>query len=246
MSEHVCACDRKRSLLLALGGTVLCFDTSILTRPLRLRLGSVAPNFQAQTTHGDIDFHNFIEGKWTILFSHPADFTPVCTTELGAFAKLKDEFKKRDVKMIGLSANGLDSHAEWVKDINELSSTQLSFPIIADADRKVAFLYDMVDQRDLDASETGIVFTIRSVFIIDPNKKIRLTMMYPASTGRNTSEVLRVIDSLQTGDKKGVTTPIDWQVGDDVIVPPSMSTADAKQKFGQVREVKPYLRYTQI
>lgn len=148
--------------------------------------------------------------------------------------------------MIGLSANGLDSHAEWVKDINELSSTQLSFPIIADADRKVAFLYDMVDQRDLDASETGIVFTIRSVFIIDPNKKIRLTMMYPASTGRNTSEVLRVIDSLQTGDKKGVTTPIDWQVGDDVIVPPSMSTADAKQKFGQVREVKPYLRYTQI
>ncbi|EMF14508.1 thioredoxin-like protein [Sphaerulina musiva SO2202] len=212
----------------------------------RLRLGSVAPNFQAQTTHGDIDFHNFIEGKWTILFSHPADFTPVCTTELGAFAKLKDEFKKRDVKMIGLSANGLDSHAEWVKDINELSSTQLSFPIIADADRKVAFLYDMVDQRDLDASETGIVFTIRSVFIIDPNKKIRLTMMYPASTGRNTSEVLRVIDSLQTGDKKGVTTPIDWQVGDDVIVPPSMSTADAKQKFGQVREVKPYLRYTQI
>lgn len=148
--------------------------------------------------------------------------------------------------MIGLSANGLDSHAEWVKDINELSSTQLSFPIIADADRKVAFLYDMVDQRDLDASETGIVFTIRSVFIIDPNKKIRLTMMYPASTGRNTSEVLRVIDSLQTGDKKGVTTPIDWQVGDDVIVPPSMSTADAKQKFGQIREVKPYLRYTQI
>lgn len=148
--------------------------------------------------------------------------------------------------MIGLSANGLDSHAEWVKDINELSSTQLSFPIIADADRKVAFLYDMVDQRDLDASEKGIVFTIRSVFIIDPNKKIRLTMMYPASTGRNTSEVLRVIDSLQTGDKKGVTTPIDWQVGDDVIVPPSMSTADAKQKFGQVREVKPYLRYTQI
>lgn len=149
--------------------------------------------------------------------------------------------------MIGLSASGLDSHADWIKDINELFSTQLSFPIIADADRKVAFLYDMIDQQDLDnIDEKGIAFTIRSVFVIDPNKKIRLTMMYPASTGRNTSEVLRVIDSLQTGDEKGVTTPIDWQVGDDVIVASSVSTADATKKFGEVREVKPYLRYTQI
>ncbi|KAJ5550547.1 hypothetical protein N7535_001510 [Penicillium sp. DV-2018c] len=213
----------------------------------RLRLGSIAPNFTALTTKGEIDFHKFIDNKWTILFSHPADFTPVCTTELGAFARLKDEFDKRGVQMIGLSANDLGSHDEWIKDINEVGSTQVQFPIIADADRKVAFLYDMVDQQDLDnIDQKGIAFTIRSVFIIDPNKKIRLTMMYPASTGRNSAEVLRVIDSLQTGDKKGVTTPIDWQVGDDVIVPPSVSTPDAQKKFGEVREVKPYLRYTKI
>ncbi|KAF2157866.1 thioredoxin-like protein [Myriangium duriaei CBS 260.36] len=213
----------------------------------RLRLGSVAPNFKAKTTHGDIDFHDFIGNSWTILFSHPADFTPVCTTELGAFAKLKNEFEKRNVKMIGLSANDLGSHEKWIEDINELSKTNLQFPIIADAERQVAFLYDMVDQQDLDnIDEKGIAFTIRSVFVIDPSKKIRLTMMYPASTGRNTSEVLRVIDSLQTGDKKGVTTPIDWQVGDDVIVPPSVSTPDAKKKFGDVREMKPYLRFVKI
>jgi glutaredoxin/glutathione-dependent peroxiredoxin len=213
----------------------------------RLRLGSEAPNFQAKTTHGDIDFHQWLGGKWAILFSHPADFTPVCTTELGAFAKMKDEFEKRGVKMIGLSANDLGSHEKWIQDINEISNTNLAFPIIADADRKVAFLYDMVDQQDLsNIDEKGIAFTIRSVFIIDPVKKIRLTMMYPASTGRNTTEVLRVIDSLQTGDKKGVTTPIDWKVGEDVIVPPTVSTADAKKKFGEVREIKPYLRYTKI
>ncbi|MCJ1237227.1 peroxiredoxin 1 [Varicellaria rhodocarpa] len=213
----------------------------------RLRLGSVAPNFTAKTTQGDIDFHQWIGDKWAILFSHPADFTPVCTTELGAFAKLKGEFEKRNVKMIGLSANDLSSHGRWISDINEISSTDLSFPIIADADRHVAFLYDMVDQQDLsNIDEKGIAFTIRSVFVIDPSKKIRLTMMYPASTGRNTAEVLRVVDSLQTGDKKGVTTPIDWIPGDDVIVPPSVTTADAKKKFGEVREVKPYLRYTKI
>ncbi|KAF2169176.1 hypothetical protein M409DRAFT_20399 [Zasmidium cellare ATCC 36951] len=217
------------------------------TEQPRLRLGSEAPNFTAKTTQGDIDFHQWLGGKWAILFSHPADFTPVCTTELGAFSKLKNEFEKRDVKMIGLSANDLGSHDKWIKDINEISNTDLQFPIIADADRKVAFLYDMIDQQDLqNIDQKGIAFTIRSVFIIDPSKKIRLTMMYPASTGRNTSEVLRVIDSLQTGDKKGVTTPIDWNVGQDVIVPPSVTTEDAKKKFGEVREVKPYLRYTKI
>ncbi|KAF5005290.1 hypothetical protein FDECE_8276 [Fusarium decemcellulare] len=211
----------------------------------RLRLGSTAPNFKALTTQGEIDFHEFIGNSWTILFSHPADFTPVCTTELGAFAKLKGEFDKRGVKMIGLSANDLGSHDKWVEDINEVANTNLQFPIIADADRKVAFLYDMIDQQDLDnIAEKGIAFTIRSVFVIDPSKKIRLTMMYPASTGRNSAEVLRVIDSLQTGDKKGIATPINWQVGDDVIVPPSVSTEDAKKKFGEVREIKPYLRYT--
>lgn len=211
----------------------------------RLRLGSIAPNFQAKTTQGDIDFHKFIDNSWTILFSHPADFTPVCTTELGAFAKLKDEFEKRGVKMIGLSANDLSSHGRWIEDINDISKTNLQFPIIADADRQVAFLYDMVDQQDLtNIDEKGIAFTIRSVFIIDPAKKIRLTMMYPASTGRNTTEVLRVIDSLQTGDKKGVTTPIDWQVGEDVIVPPTLKTEDARKKFKDVREIRPYLRFT--
>ncbi|KAK5126022.1 peroxiredoxin 1 [Meristemomyces frigidus] len=219
------------------------------TEQPRLRLGSEAPNFQAKTTAGDIDFHKWLDGKWGILFSHPADFTPVCTTELGAFAKLKDEFEKRDVKMIGLSANDLGSHDKWIQDINEISSTNLAFPIIADADRKIAFLYDMIDHQDMtNISEKGIAFTIRSVFIIDPAKKIRLTMMYPASTGRNTAEVLRVIDSLQTGDRRGVTTPIDWQVGDDVIVPPTVKTEDARKKFGEdnVREVKPYLRFTKI
>lgn len=169
-----------------------------------LLTSSTAPNFQAKTTHGDIDFHEFLGNSWGILFSHPADFTPVCTTELGAFAKLKDEFEKRNVKMIGLSANDLGSHDKWIQDINDISKTNLQFPIIADADRKVAFLYDMLDAQDLqNIDEKGIAFTIRSVFIVDPSKKVRLTMMYPASTGRNTTEVLRVIDSLQTGDKKG-------------------------------------------
>lgn len=210
----------------------------------RLRLGSTAPNFQAKTTHGDIDFHSWLGSSWAILFSHPADFTPVCTTELGAFAKLAPEFAARNVKMIGLSANDLGSHGRWIADINELSKTDLQFPIIADAERKVAWTYDMIDQQDLEnIDEKGIAFTIRSVFVIDPAKKIRLTMQYPASTGRNTAEVLRVIDSLQLGDKKGVTTPIDWQVGDDVIVPPSVKTEDAKKKFGNVRELKPYLRF---
>lgn len=221
--------------------------TPSTTEQPRLRLGSIAPNFRASTTQGDIDFHQWLDNKWAILFSHPADYTPVCTTELGAFAKLKSEFDARSVKMIGLSANGLDSHAGWIKDIDEISGTSVQFPIIADAERHVAFLYDMVDAQDLQNIDAkGIAFTIRSVFVIDPQRKIRLTMMYPASTGRNTAEVLRVIDSLQTGDAKGVTTPIDWQMGDDVIVPPSVSTPDAKKKFGEVREVKPYLRFTKV
>lgn len=207
----------------------------------------LAPNFQAKTTQGDIDFHSWLGDSWGILFSHPADFTPVCTTELGAFSKLKDEFEKRKVKMIGLSANDLKSHDAWIQDINDISKTNLQFPIIADADRKVAWQYDMLDQQDLEnIDQKGIAFTIRSVFIIDPTKKVRLTMMYPASTGRNTAEVLRVIDSLQTGDKKGVTTPIDWNAGQDVIVPPSVSTSDARAKFGKVDEVRPYLRYTNV
>ncbi|KAK9469502.1 AhpC/TSA family protein [Lipomyces arxii] len=213
----------------------------------RLRLGSPAPNFTAETTHGTIDFHEFIGDSWTILFSHPADFTPVCTTELGAFAQLEDEFTARNCKLIGLSANGLDSHAEWIKDIEEVTANghSLGFPIIADPERKVAFLYDMVDHQDMtNIDKGGIAFTIRSVFIIDPNKKIRLTMLYPASTGRNSAEVLRVLDSLQTGDKAGVTTPINWTPGEDVIVPPSVSDEAAAAKFGEFNAVKPYLRFT--
>ncbi|KAF2792207.1 mitochondrial peroxiredoxin-like protein Prx1 [Melanomma pulvis-pyrius CBS 109.77] len=213
----------------------------------RLRLGSIAPNFQAKTTHGDLDFHAFIDKSWAILFSHPADFTPVCTTELGAFAKLKAQFEQRGVKMIGLSANDLSQHSQWVDDINEVAKTSVEFPIIADADRNVAFLYDMISQDDLDnIAEKGIAFTIRAVFIIDPAKKIRLTMLYPASTGRNTTEVLRVIDSLQTADKEGIATPINWEVGQDIIVPTSVSTEAARQKFDNVREVKPYLRFAKL
>ena len=210
----------------------------------RLRLGSTAPNFKAKTTQGDIDFHQWLGDSWGILFSHPADFTPVCTTELGAFARLAPEFEKRGVKMIGLSANDLIDHGKWINDINDISKTNLRFPVIADAKREVAWLYDMLSAED--QAKPEIAFTIRSVFIIDPSKKIRLIMLYPASAGRNSAEVLRVIDSLQTGDKKGVATPIDWVPGEDVIVPVSVSTEDAKKKFGQVREVRPYLRFTSI
>ena len=238
----------------------------------RLRLGSEAPDFTAQTTHGKMDFHRFVGDSWAILFSHPADFTPVCTTELGAFARLKPEFDRRGVKMVGLvrrpsglqrpsrkplqadrgsrqSANDLSSHAAWVDDINAVCDTNVSFPIIADADRRVAFLYDMVTQDDVDRAAAAepnaapMAFTIRSVFVIDPAKKIRLVMLYPASTGRNSAEVLRVVDALQAGDRKGIATPIDWSAGDDVIVPPTVTTEDARKKFGHVREVRPYLRY---
>ncbi|KAF2402653.1 mitochondrial peroxiredoxin PRX1 [Trichodelitschia bisporula] len=238
---------RSSPLRLALRGAVPrnshCFSAGRPEQP-RLRLGTVAPNFTAKTTQGDIDFHKFIGDSWAVLFSHPADYTPVCTTELGAFAKLKGEFEKRGVKMIGLSADDLGSHEGWIRDIKDVTSGDVHFPIIADADRKVAWLYDMVTADD--AAKPDIAFTIRSVFIIDPAKKIRLIMLYPASTGRNSAEVLRVIDSLQTGDAKGVATPIDWLPGGDVIVPPSVSTPDARKKFGDVREEKPYLRWTRV
>ncbi|KAL1966439.1 hypothetical protein VTN77DRAFT_4581 [Rasamsonia byssochlamydoides] len=212
-----------------------------------IRLGSIAPNFDAETTNGPINFHEFIGNNWVVLFSHPDDFTPICTTELGAFAKLEPEFAARGVKLIGLSANSLDSHKEWVKDIDEVTGSNLKFPIIADPERKVAYLYDMIDYDDTtNVDQKGMALTIRSVFIIDPNKKIRLIFSYPASTGRNTAEVLRVIDALQTTDKNGVTTPINWLPGDDVVIPPVVSTEDAKKKFGDIREVKPYLRYTSL
>ncbi|KAK7518971.1 hypothetical protein IWZ03DRAFT_393731 [Phyllosticta citriasiana] len=216
-------------------------------RPEPLRLGSIAPNFKADTTTGPIDFHDFIGDNWVVLFSHPEDYTPVCTTELGAFAKLEPEFAKRGVKLIGLSANTIDSHDGWIKDINEVSQSNLKFPIIGDKERKVALAYDMIDHQDAtNVDEKGIAFTIRSVFIIDPKKTIRTIFAYPASTGRNAAEVLRVIDSLQTGDKHKITTPINWVPGDDVIVHPTVKTEDAQKIYPNLRIVKPYLRFTPL
>jgi peroxiredoxin (alkyl hydroperoxide reductase subunit C) len=212
----------------------------------RIRIGSVAPNFKAITTEGEIDFHEFIGDSWTILFSHPADFTPVCTTELGAFSVLKEEFAKRNAKLIGLSADSLESHQAWLKDIEDTQTAgkKFDFPIIADFDRKVSFLYDMVDEEGFKKLNKGIAFTIRNVFIIDPSKKVRLFLVYPASTGRNTAEVLRVLDALQLTDRSGLVTPVNWTEGQDVIIPPSVSNADASAKYGEFKELKPYLRFT--
>jgi len=218
-----------------------------VARPEPLRLGSIAPNFQADTTKGPIDFHEFIGNNWVVLFSHPEDFTPVCTTELGAFAKLEPEFTRRGVKLIGLSANTIDSHGLWIQDINEISGSDLQFPIIGDKQRQVALLYDMLDQQDAtNVDSKGIAFTIRSVFVIDPKKTIRTILSYPASTGRNTAEVLRIVDSLQTGDKHRVTTPINWVPGDDVIVHPSVKTEQARELFPDIKIIKPYLRTTPL
>ncbi|KAK6340926.1 hypothetical protein TWF696_009239 [Orbilia brochopaga] len=213
----------------------------------RLRLGSVAPNFQAETTKGPIDFHEYIGDGWVVFFSHPEDYTPVCTTELGAFAKLEPEFNKRGVKLIGLSANTIDSHNGWIDDIKEVSGGSVNFPIIGDKQRKIAYLYDMLDYQDTtNVDEKGIAFTIRSVFIIDPSKKIRTILSYPASTGRNSNEVLRIVDSLITGDKYKVTTPINWTPGDDVIVAPFVKTEEAQKIWPEMRIVKPYLRFTPL
>jgi len=210
---------------------------------MSLRLGCKAPNFKASTTQGDIDFYNYIDGSWAILFSHPADFTPVCTTELGSVARHHEDFKQRNVKVIGLSANSLSDHEKWVEDINEVNGVNLTYPIIADADRKVAALYDMLDQQDITNVDTkGIPFTVRSVFIIDPKKTIRLILTYPASTGRNFDEIVRVIDSLQLGDEHRITTPANWKKGDDVIVHPSVTNEEAEKLFPGYKTVKPYLR----
>lgn len=214
-----------------------------------LRLGSTAPNFTADSSLGDVTFYDYIGENWCILFSHPDDFTPVCTTELGAFAKLEPEFTKRGVKLIGLSVNDSDSHRAWIKDIDEITGSRLSFPIIADPERKIALLYDMIDYQDAtNIDDKGVQLTIRSVFIIDPSHKIRLIMTYPASCGRNTAEVLRVIDSLQTSEKMGrkITTPINWVPGDDVIIAPTVSDIEASKLFPKFRSIKPYLRLTPL
>lgn len=206
---------------------------------MSLRLGDTAPNFQAKTTAGDIDFYEYLGNSWGLLFSHPADYTPVCTTELGRTALLNEEFAKRNVKVLAVSVDPLDSHVGWVNDINETQNCTVNFPIIADDDRKVAELYDMIHPN---ASEKA---TVRSVFIVGPDKKIKLTLTYPASTGRNFHEILRVIDSLQLTANHSVATPANWNHGEDVIVVPAISTEDAIQKFPKgVKVVKPYLRYT--
>lgn len=206
---------------------------------MALRLGDQAPNFKAQTTDGEIDFHEYLGNGWGILFSHPADYTPVCTTELGKTAQLKEEFAKRNVKVLAVSVDPMDKHDGWVKDINETQNTTVNFPLIADADRKVAELYDMIHPN---ANATQ---TVRSLFVIGPDKSVKLIITYPASTGRNFVEVLRVIDSLQLTANYSVATPADWKKGEDVIVVPAVSTEDAIKKFPKgVKIVKPYLRYT--
>lgn len=206
---------------------------------MSLRLGDIAPNFKAKTSLGEIDFHEYLGNSWAVLFSHPADYTPVCTTELGRTASLKDEFDKRNVKVIALSVDSVESHKDWIKDINETQNVEVKFPIIADENKEIAEMYGMMHPN---ASETS---TVRSLFIIGPDKKVKLMITYPASTGRNFQEILRVIDSLQLTSKYSVATPADWKEGEDVVVSLSVKTEDIPAKFPKgFKEIKPYLRMT--
>jgi len=214
-------------------------DKAIEEEKMALQLGDEAPDFTAETTEGTISFHEWLGDKWGVLFSHPKDFTPVCTTELGAVAKLKGEFDKRNAKVIAVSVDPVDSHKGWVPDINETQGTTVNFPIIADPDRKVADLYGMIHPN---ASDT---VTVRSVFVVGPDKKVKLTITYPQSTGRNFQEILRVIDSLQLTAKYSVSTPADWKDGEDVIIAGSVSDDEAKEKFPKGWTApRPYLRIT--
>jgi len=206
---------------------------------MALRLGDLVPDFTADTTEGPIRFHEWLGDKWGVLFSHPKDFTPVCTTELGYVAKIKPEFEKRGVRVIGLSVDPMKDHEGWIKDINETQNTTVNFPMIADPERKISVLYDMIHPN---ASEN---FTVRSVFVIGPDKKVKLTLTYPASTGRNFDELLRVIDSLQLTANYQVATPVNWKSGEDCIIVPAVPDADVPKKFPKgSRKIKPYLRYT--
>lgn len=207
---------------------------------MTLRLGDVVPNFTQKTSEGEIDFYAWAGESWVVLFSHPADYTPVCTTELGAVAKLKPEFDKRGAKVIALSVDGVDSHGGWISDINETQSTTVNYPIIADEDKKVAELYDMIHPN------SNPSLTVRTVFVIDPSRKLRLTLTYPPSTGRNFEEILRVIDSLQLTDNYSVATPVDWKDGEDCVISPAIKDPEElKQKFPKgYTQVKPYLRTT--
>ena len=206
---------------------------------MAIRLEETAPDFQAETTAGPLSFHDWLGDSWGILFSHPKDYTPVCTTELGTVARMKPEFDKRNIKPIGLSVDPLKDHEGWSKDIEETQGTALSFPLIADPDRKVATLYDMIHP------EADATFTVRSVFLIGPDKKVKLTITYPAATGRNFDEILRVVDALQLTAKHQVATPANWKSGEDVIIVPTMSDEDAKKNFpAGFKAIKPYLRVT--
>jgi thioredoxin-dependent peroxiredoxin len=207
---------------------------------MALHIGSVAPDFTQESTEGPIEFHKWLGNSWAVLFSHPKDFTPVCTTELGRVARLKPEFEKRGIKAIGISVDNVESHKRWIKDIEETQNVKMNFPLLGDADKKVSKLYDMIHP------EWNDTLTVRSVFVIDGNKKVRLIITYPASTGRNFDEILRAIDSLQLTDKYSVATPVDWKHGDDCIIVPSLTDPEVlKEKFTKGwKEVRPYLRVT--
>ena len=206
---------------------------------MSIKLGDTAPNFQSDSSVGEIDFYEFLGDSWGILFSHPADFTPVCTTELGYTSKLQADFEKKNTKVIALSVDDAEDHKKWIEDINETQNTQVRFPIIADKDRKVSELYDFIHPN------ASLTATVRSLIIIDPEKKVRLIITYPASTGRNFNEIMRVLDSLQLVDEYKIATPVNWIDGDDVIIPPTIPTVKAEKLYPKgVKEVKPYLRYT--
>jgi len=209
---------------------------------MAIRINDEAPNFTAETTEGTLDFHEWKKDSWAILFSHPKDFTPVCTTELGAVAGLKPEFDKRGVKVIGLSVDPVDSHGKWGDDIAEVTGNAVNFPIIADPDHKIAEQYDMLPA--IAGTDLAEVLTVRSVYVVGPDNKIKLSLTYPASTGRNFDEILRVVDSLQLSAQHSIATPANWKQGDDVIIANSVNDDDAKAKFGEFTKVKPYLRTT--
>ena len=216
---------------------------------MSLRINAIAPDFTAQTTQGAINFHDWIGDSYAILFSHPKDFTPVCTTELGYAAKLAPDFAARNTKIIGLSIDPVDNHAAWAEDILETQGSEVNFPMIADTDLNVAKLYDMLPEDEVgdDGRTAANNATVRTVFIIGPDKKVKLSMTYPMSAGRNFDEILRVLDAIQIGEKNGIATPVNWKSGDDVIIPPTVSDADATEKFPQgFTTIKPYLRYVKL
>ena len=213
-----------------------------------LRINDIAPDFEAETTEGNISLHSYLDGSWGILFSHPKDFTPVCTTELGYMARIEKEFESRNCKLIGLSVDSIEDHIKWKKDIEETQNAKVNYPLIADQNLTIAKLYNMLPAEEKnDGKRTAITnATVRSIFLIDPEKKIRMMLTYPMTTGRNFNEIIRVLDSIQLSSKKKVATPANWNKNDDVIIVPAVTDEEAKELFGEFRKVNPYLRYTKI